>query len=360
MTTDTDAPGPTTKEVHQGDDEIGGQPHATPAKSKTPDPTKTGAGGPSTPPTVESAASAASSDGSPPLAPRRLDPELAAGGPDGDGRAMPAAAADASEIDALIQQLDEVESDFNIKLEAAETTIREKDAIIGALGHNLSELKAENGRLRQDLHLQRNVLEMTQQDLDRSNGQLRKVTAEMAQQTKEHESLLKKEVGRLEAKAKQVEKDVVSQAQGQFAQAKRAYDALVAQRDELLLDRSDLSKRLHAAADEAKKGEAKAKTTEADLRATIASLQAEVAAADARAISLQRDQRVATEEAEGRIRVLEEALGRCETERMDLKKGSSLAAARTSEEQRLVKENAELNALCEELMAMVEGKNGGK
>ena len=57
-----------------------------------------------------------------------------------------------------------MEADFHVRLEAAETTIREKDAIIGAIGHNITELKSENARVRQDLQLQKDVLEMTQQD----------------------------------------------------------------------------------------------------------------------------------------------------------------------------------------------------
>ena len=378
MTTGTEgASGPTSKEeraIFRGFlQSVHGDEHVTPAKIKASDP-KTG-GDPSTPPTVESAASVAL-DYSPDLAPRRLDPDLAGDAYDGkinnssaDGggggadksssSSSPetAAAVDAAEIDLLIQQLDEVEADFGARLEAAETTIREKDAIIGAIGHNITEPKTENARLRQDLQLQKDVLEMTQQDLDRTNGRLVEAREEMAQQTKEYEALIDQEVHRLESKARQVEQDVVSQAQEQFAQAKHAYDALLAERNELKLERNDLSKQLQATNDESKKRETKAKSTEADLMATIASLRAEVAAADARAMSHHREHKVASEEAEDRIRVLEEALERSERERMDMKK--DWMAVRTKEE-RLTKENAELSALCEELMTIVEGANGEK
>ena len=128
--------------------------HVTPAKSKNE------GTGPSTPPTIESAASADAEhsitalEDPPALAPRRLDAHLAVGGGADEStseRAAAAAAVDASEIDLLIQQLDEVEADFSAKLQAAETTIREKDGIIGALGHNIRELKEDNGRLRLDL-----------------------------------------------------------------------------------------------------------------------------------------------------------------------------------------------------------------
>ena len=379
MTTDTQgASGPTTKEerevFHNFLQSVHGDEHVTPAKIKS-DPT-TG-GDPSTPPTVESAASVALDD-SPALAPRRLDPGLAGdayGGKitnssaDGGGggadkspsRPSPspetAAAIDAAEIDLLIQQLDEVEADFTIKLEAAETTIRQKDAIIGAIGHNITELKTENARLRQDLQLQKDVLEMTQQDLDKANGWLVEAREEIAQQAEKYEALIDQEVHRLESKAKQVEQDVVSQAQDQFAEAKLAYDALLAQKNELKLECNNLSKQLQATKDESKKRETKAKSTEADLMATIASLRAEVAAADARAMSHQREHKVSSEEAEDRIRVLEEALERSERERMDMKK--DWMAVRTKEE-RLTKENAELSALCEELMTIVEGTNGEK
>ena len=338
--------------------------HVTPAKNKS-DPPTGGDEQPATPPTVESAASVALDD-SPALAPRRLDSDLAAGGCDGDinessaegggkngadksssSEEAAAEAVDAAEIDLLLQQLDEVEADFHVRLEAAETTIREKDAIIGAIGHNITELKSENARVRQDLQLQKDVLEMTQQDLDRTNGRLVEAREEIAQQTKEYEALIDQEVRRLESKARQVEKDVVAQAQQQFAQAKRAYDALLAERNELKLERNDLSKQLQTTKDEFKKRETKAKSTEADLMATIASLRAEVAAADARAISHQREHKVASGEAEDRIRVLEEALGRSEKERMEIKKDWMAARAK---EERLVKENAELSALCEELI----------
>ena len=388
MTTDTEgASGPTTKEereafhnflqsVHDAAESSSDRQHVTPAKIKSDPTTGVGVGGPSTPPTVESAASVALGD-SPALAPRRLDPDLAAGTPGSGGKERSAEgggggdadksslspppsqaeAVDAAEIDLLIQQLDEVEADFGAKLEAAETTIREKDAIIGAIGHSMTELKTENARLRQDLQLQRDVLEMTQQDLDGANGRLLEAKKEIARQTEKYEALIDQEVHRLESKAKQVETDVVSQAQEQFAQARRAYDALLAQREELKLERNHLSKELQATIDEGKKRETKAKSAEADLMATIASLRAEVAAADARAMSLQREHKAASEEAEGRIRVLEEALERSEMERMETKK--DWMSVRTKEE-RLTKENAELSALCEELMTIVEGGNGEK
>ena len=379
MATDTEgASAPTTKQerevFHNFPQSVHGDEHVTPAKIKS-DPTTMGGGKeqPATPPTVESAVSVALDD-SPALAPRRLDPDLAGDAYDGkihdssadDGggdvdKSSPspetAAAIDAAEIDLLIQQLDEVEADFTIKLEAAETTIREKDAIIGAIGHNITELKAENARLREDLQLQKDVLEMTQQDLDRANGRLVEAREEIAQQAEKYEALIDQEVHRLESKAKQVEQDVVSQAQDQFAEAKLAYDALLAQKNELKLERNNLSKQLQATKDESKKRETKAKSTEADLMATIASLRAEVAAADARAISHQREHKVSSEEAEDRTRVLEEALERSERERMDMKK--DWMAVRTKEE-RLTKENVELSALCEELMTIVEGANGEK
>ena len=381
MTTNTEgASGPTTKQerevFHNFLQSVHGDEHVTPAKIKS-DPTTMGGGKeqPATPPTVESAESVALDD-SPALAPRRLDPDLAGdacdgkinnssadGGGGGADKSSPspspetAAAIDAAEIDLLIQQLDEVEADFTIKLEAAETTIREKDAIIGAIGHNITELKTENARLRQDLQLQKDVLEMTQQDLDKANGRLVEAREEIAQQAEKYEALIDQEVHRLESKAKQVEQDVVSQAQEQFAEAKLAYDALLAQKNELKLERNNLSKQLQATKDESKKIETKAKSTEADLMATIASLRAEVAAADARAMSHQRECKVSSEEAEDRIRVLEEALERSERERMDMKK--DWVSVRTKEE-RLVKENAELSALCEELMTIVEGANGEK
>ena len=379
------ASGPTTKEeravfhgllesVHDNESIRGGsgqqqqqQQHVTPAKSQA-----LGGEHISTPPTVESAASVAL-DGSPALAPRRLDPDLAASGHndkgnegsaevDGGGAdkssSQAAHVVDAAEIDLLIQQLDEVEADFHVRLEAAETTIREKDAVIGAIGHNMTELKSENAGLRQDLQLQKDVLEIARQDLDRTNGRLAEAREEIARQTEEYEALLEQEVRRLESKARQVEKDVVSQAQGQFAQAKRAYETLLVQRDQLKAERNDLSKQLQATRDESKKRDTKAKSTEADLMATIASLRAEVAAADARAMSHQREHKAASEEAEDRIRVLEEALERSERERGEMKK--DWATVKTNEE-RLVRENAELSALCEELMVEMEGgTNGGK
>ena len=332
--------------------------HVTPAKSTNE------VTGPLTPPTVESAASAdadhtAASEDSPVLAPRRLDADLAVGGGADEStseRAAAAAAVDASEIDLLIQQLDEVEADFSAKLQAAETTIREKDAIIGALGHNIRGIKEDNGRLRLDLQLQKDVVELTRTELDKTNGRLLEAREEIAQQANEYEKLLEQEVHRLEVRAKRVEKEVVSQAEGQFAQAKQLYDAVLAQRDELKLERNDLSKQLQVSKDQAKRRETKAKTAEADLLAIIAGLKAEVAASEARAMSLQRERKVASEEAEDRIRVLEEALEQSDKERASMKE--EWMSARTNEE-RLVKENAELNVMCEELMSIVEGANTG-
>ena len=319
--------------------------------------------GPSTPPTVESAASAdaehATALGNPlALAPRRLDADLAVSGADKSSTSAQSAAAavDASEIDLLIQQLDEVEADFSAKLQNAETTIREKDDIIGALGHNIRELKEDNGRVRRDLQLQKDVVELTQTELDKTNGRLLEAREEIAQQANEYEKLLEQEVHRLEVRAKRVEKEVVSQAEGQFAQAKQLYDAVLAERDELKLERNDLSKQLQATKDQAKRRETKAKTAKVDLLATIAGLKAEVAASEARAMSLQRERKVASEEAEDRIRVLEEALEQSDKERMSMKE--EWMSARTNEE-RLAKENAELNVMCEELMSIVEGANSG-
>ena len=306
------------------------------------------------------------------IEPRRLDPELAGLEKDhedntdtagheatNDGSKevpeQPQHQSSTEEIDLLIEQLDQIETEYSAKLAASQATLHEKDAIVGALGHNLSELKYDNSALRNELKQEKDSVQLLQDELVRTNGKLADTREEMEQLRKEHKVILRQEVQRLEAKATKVEKDVCHAAEEQFAQAKRAYESLLRERDEVLLERDAMARELQATREESAEMEMRSKANEADLLARIAELKAEIASSKAETVSVKRDCKGELVEAQSRIRSLEEALRGSNEERTAARHG--LASAQTKTET-LEKENAELNALCEELMGIVEGRGG--
>lgn len=261
------------------------------------------------------------------------------------------------EIDLLIEQLDQIESEYSAKLNASQTTLHEKDAIIGALGHNLTELKDGSAILQNELQQERDTVQLLQDELVRANAKVFEAREEKERLSNEHKMILEQEIHRLEAKAARIEKDVCNAAKEQFAQAKLAYDTLLEERDELMFKRDALSRELQMAREESAKREAHSKSKEADLLARIAELKAEIASANAETVAVRRDYKIASDEAQGRISSLEDALQRSNEDRAATQ--HALASAKTNRE-RLEKENTELNALCEELMRIVEGRGDGE
>ena len=256
------------------------------------------------------------------------------------------------DIDLLIEQLDQIESEYSAKLSATQATLHEKDAIISALGRNLRELKDVNTVLENELKQERDSVQLLQDELVKANEKLSGAREEMKKLSRDHEMILTEEVKRLEAKASAIEKDVCDAAEEQFAQAKRAYDALLRERDELMLERDALARELQMARLESSELEARSRSKEADSLARIAELKAEIASSRAQTISVKRDYKVELDEAQRRIHGLEESLHLSNDNRAATERASALAQ---TNRERLEKENAELSILCDELMSIVEG-----
>jgi len=131
------------------------------------------------------------------------------------------------EIDDLLQQLDLVEAEQYELCEKKERQVREKDAIVAALGAQLAESQNRIVSLEKSLAEHSRTLEQAQDDLFRVNADGEALKCELEKIREKHASVVESERVKREAAIEQVRDETIAEAEAQFEAANTLYRNVV-------------------------------------------------------------------------------------------------------------------------------------
>jgi hypothetical protein len=243
-----------------------------------------------------------------------------------------------SEIDELIQQLDDVEREQESKYKDLQQRVTEKETIISVLSSQLVEANAAARRMDQKRLIDEEQIAATKEELSLCRQEVLSLQKKVETIKAEHAEDMEKESAKRRKAIQLVTEDVKAAAEAQFAEANKHYIRLKHEYDST---KSEI-KKLSDAHDNFVKD---SKANEVSMLAIITKLKAELASAEARVAEVTQQYSVELET----IRLADRAL-RSELE--ETKKKCVLAHSSLAH---MARENEELRKISEELMAMVEG-----
>jgi len=252
-----------------------------------------------------------------------------------------------SEIDELIEQLDQVESEYNAKLHPLQQSIHQKDAIISALGTQLADANDSN------THLQTNLQELQHQNQESLNTihelQLRcdNLLKQQESSTILHNADMERQkIQTLEA-VELARQDIKKEAEDQFQKANGVYCRLKRDYENIREEcRTEKKRRT-----EIQEENDKLKRSEAQAYLEVGKVKAELAVLLAQEAERAHAHSQKTQSLQEQIQQLQNQLAssqnECTAAHMSL-------ANIVAEKERILVENKELNSVCEELMSIVE------
>ena len=249
------------------------------------------------------------------------------------------------EVEELLRQLEGVEVEYESRIAELEAVVRSRDAAVDALGSHLTDVSRRSDALVQQLEQREKAERKLREEMTLGNGVIRELREELDQVMAKHEHVMREEEGRWEREVSAAEHSIKAAAERQFAEANGCYLKLREEHDKV---EAELKKvRL-----EAGEGERRIKSREAYLLAEFAEMRSELASAQAEAAFERKRRSKEAEASERRQSDLEAALSSAREESTAL---SRSFASIVTEREKLSSDNRELQGVCEELMAIVEG-----
>jgi len=257
-----------------------------------------------------------------------------------------------NEIDSILTELNTLEGSYNDKLEYLRSQLTKKEIMMDALTNSLKELKSkskqdilslqeyeqENEMIGNQLkHHQETIIPKMQKTIDRLTAKL-----------KEGERL--EEIKRKEAVA-EAQEDIRKAAEEQFAQAQKTYWELNENYEKMREERDLHQSEFQHLRKNSEGVERKNKAQVTALMAELAEARAGYATVQAECMKLKQSYGEKMQTLVDRENELEERLGNVERE---CKEAHQLVGRVVREKEELKNENNDLQALCEELMGIME------
>eukprot|EP00566_Odontella_aurita_P011735 CAMPEP_0113544322 /NCGR_PEP_ID=MMETSP0015_2-20120614/10643_1 /TAXON_ID=2838 /ORGANISM="Odontella" /LENGTH=415 /DNA_ID=CAMNT_0000444567 /DNA_START=485 /DNA_END=1732 /DNA_ORIENTATION=- /assembly_acc=CAM_ASM_000160 len=279
----------------------------------------------------------------------------AAGSSHDDGEAVSRPRYSTEDIDTILEQLNVLESDYEAQVATLKDELKTKDAVLRALSDQIAESQNRNDALIEQLTEHARSEDRLREEAALGSGVIMELRDELVRMEDDHELVLAEQRRYWEGEVMKAEEAVKAEAERQFTDANACFLRLKAEHEAVTSERNTLAEEARKAAAIASREERKAKGREAELLAESAELRAALATAEAQ-VAVERRARVES------LRVAEEreaaaqddlAVSRVECSAMQ----RSLATV-VAEKEKVAAENRELQAMCEELMAIVEGGGG--
>lgn len=256
------------------------------------------------------------------------------------------------EIEEMLSQLDLVEAEADQRYTRSEKVVIAKDAVISALGSQLAEAQTRLNNFTERHDSISRELEATHEETQFLASEIEKKSQAIQRMKVAHQQALENELVLREKTCEDAREEMIARAEQQFDQANATYKKLKQEYDTAIVKLSCLEKDLKVAKKEVHEAKKKQESREFDLADKLAQAKASIATVEASASRKAYQYRYeleAANEAEKEIRhKLDEALSTSRSVQ------STLASV-VAEKERMIAENVEMKAVCEELMAMVEG-----
>ncbi|CAB9500242.1 expressed unknown protein [Seminavis robusta] len=248
------------------------------------------------------------------------------------------------EIDELLKSLDEVEAEHSESVSVKENSVKEKDAIIAALGAQLAESQTRilsiEQAAKQNLEEARDAL-LTAQEL----AEARQVELETLREA--YENVLESERIKRENAVEEARTETIQEAEQQFEHFNALYRTMTQNYKSAAAKVTELETELAATQQALEELQQDHATRIASLGSDLAEMKAEHAKADADAARSAKDYFGDLEALRAAERDLQSRLTEAEKNSRSVQ---DLLATLTKEKEELIAENEELKSVCEEAL----------
>mmetsp|Transcript_42497 Transcript_42497/g.102367 ORF Transcript_42497/g.102367 Transcript_42497/m.102367 type:complete len:1166 (-) Transcript_42497:90-3587(-) len=254
------------------------------------------------------------------------------------------------EIDDLLAQLDMVEAEQNEKAKKLQELVKEKELCLSALSSNLADSESRFSTARSHSERLENDVEQLRRELEHTKSEL--ISCKL-----EHDRAMEEQVVLRDQTCEEAQRKIIEKVEKQFDERNAMYKELKRTLDESNSKVSILERDLRFAKKESDELKKRFEAREADLKDELAQAKAAVAKSNANLAHAENNHRSEID----RLRDSEE--------KMRIKKEDAESTSRSvqrtlasivTEKDKLLLENKEMNAICEELMAELEGAKSQK
>jgi chromosome segregation ATPase len=250
----------------------------------------------------------------------------------------------------MTRKLAETESDYRVKFSDLQKSTSEKDAIITALGSQLADVHGRSKKGDEHVRGLTEKLEQSRKELTQAYGEIGKLKNELQTLVEKHDAFVKVAENAKEVACEEARDEMIERAEIQFKQANELYVKLKKQYDVCkkkvtALD-SELSKTKQALREH--------EISQSEFKAQIDSLKAENSKIEEEAARKGKEYR---KEMERLLQAAEDFEKKFKAAEQTSRHAYKKLATANAEKENLQKECDEIKSVCEELMAMVEGRN---
>ncbi len=256
------------------------------------------------------------------------------------------------QIDEIIEQLTSIESAYGAEIDCLKDKLSKKEVMTEALTSSLSDLRNKNILLKNDVQSYQLKNEEIIQTYELVVTKLDETKIEL-DEGQERYRALQKQCNREKMEAVQAaQSEIRSAAESQFALAQQTYMKLKQDYQESCDERNVLKDRVEDLAVQMDSREREQEGQISRLRAELATAKAQLATSEAESLKMKQSHIEQNQLLIDSEKLLRRKVAKAEKETVEAR---TVVDNLLKEKKVLVAENKELNAVCEELMGMVEG-----
>ena len=259
-----------------------------------------------------------------------------------------------SESDELLAQLDLIEAETTQRFKNAEAAVKEKDAVIAALGSQLAESESRSAAMNKEYETLKEVLESLRSDLEVVSSSNDARENEIASLIERHSKEMDNEIASREKACEEAREEMIALAEKQLDERQEYYQALKRELDNALSKISVLERDLRLATKESEESRRRHEAREADMRDELAQSKAAIAAKQASLIRTEKVHQAELDRAREAESILKAKFEESQATSQSVQKA---LAKLVTEKQTLERELSDVTAISEELATICEKNN---
>ena len=259
-----------------------------------------------------------------------------------------------SESDELLAQLDLIEAETTQRFKNAEAAVKEKDAVIAALGSQLAESESRSAAMNKEYETLKEVLESLRSDLEVVSSSNDARENEIASLIERHSKEMDNEIASREKACEEAREEMIALAEKQLDERQEYYQALKRELDNALSKISVLERDLRLATKESEESRRRHEAREADIRDELAQSKAAIAAKQASLIRAEKVHQAELDRAREAESILKAKFEESQATSQSVQKA---LAKLVTEKQTLERELSDVTAISEELATICEKNN---
>ena len=253
----------------------------------------------------------------------------------------------AKEGDEMLAQLDLIEAEAVERCKNAENTVKDKDAVITAMGYQLAESSQQHDMLKKEI-------EPLRIDLEKMKAENKTNLQEIAKLIAQHSKEIEDQIVLRENACNEAREEMIEMAEKQLEDRQEYYRTIKKELDNAQSRISVLDRDLRFTKKELEEMSTRYEAREADLKDEIAQARAQSATREANLIRAERVHHAELKKAKDAEKTTKSKLEESQATSQSIQ---TTLAALVSEKERMSQELVEVTAISEELAALCEQNN---